>query len=216
MLRYAAESLPYAFLTPLLTEGLSNIDSTVRLSSMLIDDFLPAYDVTEYHELEIHAPLEKVYEAVLNLNLSGSKIVRLLLALRGMPALLRKSDEAAEEPCFNLQGLLQSGFVPLGKAPQKELLLGLVGKFWKPTGNILKINPEDFQAFNKQGFAKAVWNFAIDEQAPDKIRLSTETRVFCLDRWSRRRFHFYWFFIRPFSGLIRMEMLRAIRRQAES
>jgi hypothetical protein len=183
---------------------------------MLIDDFLPAYDVTEYHELEIRAPLERVYQAALNLNLSNSKIVRLLLALRGMPALLRSSDKSVEEPCFNLDGLLQSGFILLAKEPEKELLLGLVGKFWKPTGNILKIKAEDFQPFNKQGFAKAVWNFAIDEKSPDKIRLSTETRVLCLDNSSRLRFRFYWTFIRPFSGLIRMEMLRAIRREAES
>jgi hypothetical protein len=193
-----------------------NIDSVATLSNMLIDDFLPAYDVTEYHELEIRAPLEKVYQAALNLNLSGSKIVRLLLALRGMPALLRKNSKSVEEPHFNLEGLLKSGFILLAKEPEKELLLGLVGKFWKPTGNILKIKAEEFQAFNKQGFAKAVWNFAIDEKSPDKIRLSTETRVLCLDKASRLQFRFYWTFIRPFSGLIRMEMLRAIRREAES
>jgi hypothetical protein len=182
---------------------------------MLIDDFLPAYDANEYHELEIGAPLERVYQAALNLNLSGSKMVRLLLALRGMTVLLRRNAKSAADPCFNLDGLLQSGFVLLAKEPQKEFLLGLVGKFWKPGGNILKIDAEDFQAFDKKGFAKAVWNFAIDEKAPDKTRLSTETRVLCLGSSSRWRFRVYWLFIRPFSGLIRMEMLRAIGREAE-
>lgn len=183
---------------------------------MLIDDFLPAYDVSEFHELDIRAPLDKVYHAALNLNLSSSKIVRILLALRGMPALLRRNKQPDAESAFNLNGLLQSGFVLLAREPEKEMLLGLVGQFWKPAGNILKISAEDFQSFNKPGFAKAVWNFAIDEKSPDKIKLSTETRVLCLDQASRRRFRFYWTFIRPFSGLIRMEMLRAIRHEAEN
>jgi hypothetical protein len=182
---------------------------------MLIDDFLPAYDVSEYHEIDIRAPRQRVYEAVSNLNMSRSKIVRLLLALRGMPALLRRTNHSAKEPGFNLAGLLRSGFVLLGKEPQKELLLGLVGKFWKPIGKIQKIRADEFQTFNEKGFAKATWNFAIDEKSPDKIRLSTETRVLCLDDASRWRFRFYWTFIRPFSGLIRMEMLRAIRKEAE-
>jgi hypothetical protein len=182
---------------------------------MLIDDFLPAYDVMEYHELEIRAPLEKVYQAALNLNLSSSNIVRLLLAIRGMPALLRRGNQSVEAPSFNLNGLLQSGFILLAREPEKEMLLGLVGQFWKPAGNILKISAEDFQSFNKKGFAKAVWNFALDEKSPDKVRLSTQTRVRCPDNSSRLRFRFYWTFIRPFSGLIRMEMLRAIRREAE-
>ncbi len=182
---------------------------------MLIDTFLPKYDVTEYHEIEICAPRQRVYEAVTSLNLSRSRIVRTLLAVRGMPALLRRTNKSAKEPDFNLEGLLQSGFVLLGKAPQKELLLGLVGKFWKPTGTIQKIKADDFQAFNEKGLAKAVWNFAMDEKSPDKIRVSTETRVLCLDDASRWRFRFYWTFIRPFSGLIRMEVLRAIRNEAE-
>jgi hypothetical protein len=37
--------------------------------------------------------------------------------------------------------------------------------------------------------------------------------MLCLDESSRRRFRRYWLFIRPFSGLIRMEMLRVIRQQ---
>lgn len=183
--------------------------------NMLIDDFLPDFDVSEYHELDICAPRQRVYDAVSNLNLSRSTIVRLLLAARGMAALLSKSNNSAEEPCFNLEGLLQSGFVLLGKEPQKELLLGLVGKFWKPTGTVRKISADAFQAFDEKGFAKAVWNFAIDERSPDTIRLSTETRVLCLDDASRWRFRFYWLFIRPFSGLIRMEILRAVRNDAE-
>jgi hypothetical protein len=183
---------------------------------MLIDDYLPTYDASEYHEIEIRASREEVYAAAMNLNLSGLKISRLLMALRGLPALLRKQKVTTQAPRFNLDGLLESGFVLLGKAPQQELLLGLVGKFWKPTGNIWRIRADEFQSFNKKGFAKAAWNFAIDETSPDHTRLSTATRIACFDDASRWRFRLYWLFIKPFSGLIRREMLRAIRQEAEN
>jgi hypothetical protein len=45
--------------------------------------------------------------------------------------------------------------------------------------------------------------------------VSTETRVLCTDERSRRAFRRYWTLVRPFSGLTRIEMLRAIRREAE-
>jgi hypothetical protein len=45
-------------------------------------------------------------------------------------------------------------------------------------------------------------------------RLSTETRIWCLDPASRRSFRRYWFVVRPFSGLIRIALLRAVAREA--
>jgi hypothetical protein len=46
--------------------------------------------------------------------------------------------------------------------------------------------------------------------------LSTETRVHVADPESRKRFRRYWFVVRPFSGLIRIQLLRAARRRAEA
>ncbi|MEP6704948.1 MAG: hypothetical protein ABJB34_09095, partial [Acidobacteriota bacterium] len=96
----------------------------------------------------------------------------------------------------------------------KELLIGLAGRFWTPWGDLQTVDESNFRSFDKIGYAKAVWNFSVAE-AGDKTRLTTETRIKCLDPDSRRSFGFYWTFIQPFSGLIRMEMLRAIKRRAE-
>jgi hypothetical protein len=46
--------------------------------------------------------------------------------------------------------------------------------------------------------------------------VATETRIVCTDEASRRAFLRYWRVIRPFSGLIRLEMLRLLRNAAES
>jgi hypothetical protein len=46
--------------------------------------------------------------------------------------------------------------------------------------------------------------------------LSTETRVHIEDPGSRRKFARYWRVVRPFSGLIRVSILRAAKRRAEA
>ena len=102
----------------------------------------------------------------------------------------------------------------LGKNRNEEVLLGLAGKFWKITGELQNINAEKFLEFDTKGFAKAAWNFSLDETGGE-TRLTTETRINCLGEECRKSFGFNWTFIQPFSGIIRMEMLKAIKRNAE-
>ena len=182
---------------------------------MLIDELLPTYDVVERHQIGIHAPLERVYDAVRDLDLSCSRAIRWLFLLRGLPALWHSSHRGDERLGLTLDGLLRSGFILLGEKPPQELLLGLVGRFWRPSGDIQRLGVGGFRSFNRPGYAKVAWNFSLSEQEGGTTLLSTETRVLCLDAASRRRLSLYWVFIRPFSGLIRREMLRSIKSITE-
>jgi hypothetical protein len=64
--------------------------------------------------------------------------------------------------------------------------------------------------------ARGLWNFKVVAAGDRETILSTETRVTCGDPASRRRFRLYWLVIRPFSGLVRIIMLRAIRDAAQA
>lgn len=183
---------------------------------MLIDAFLLTYDATERHHLDIHAPIEKVYAAVRELDVSHSRLIRALFMLRGLPAFMFSPRRTQQPLGLNLTALLKSGFVFLGETLPQEIVLGLIGKFWTASGCIQKLDAAGFQNFATAGFAKAVWNFSLTPQTNGTTRLATETRVLCLDAASRRRFRLYWLFVRPFSGLIRMEALRAIKRKTEN
>ena len=55
---------------------------------MLIDEFLPVYDVVERHQIAVNAPTERVYAAVRTFDLSDSRVIRWLFLLRGLPTLL--------------------------------------------------------------------------------------------------------------------------------
>jgi len=59
-------------------------------------------------------------------------------------------------------------------------------------------------------------NFRVEPIGDGRTRVSTETRVSATDDRGRRAFRRYWRFIAPGSALIRFEMLRLIKRAAES
>lgn len=178
-------------------------------SAVLIDDFLPDYDVRERHGIRVHAPIEKVYTTVRELDISQANLSMFLFRLRGLPA------GRAAPSCFKLDDFLKMRFILLGERPDEELLLGLVGRFWTPSGELLRLDAEGFRDFKEPGYAKAAWNFTLAKQPHDEVMLATETRVYCLDETSRRRFRLYWLFIGAFSGLIRRELLRTVKRSAE-
>lgn len=170
---------------------------------MLIDEFLPVYDFEETHDIRIKADAASVYRAIIEVDFAESFIVRWLLRLRGMT-----SDGV------KLSNLRKFKFEKLAENANKELLIGLAGRFWSPWGDLQTINADNFCEFDKKGYAKAVWNFSLRPTA-NETHLTTETRIKCIDAASLRGFGLYWSFIQPFSGLIRMEMLKMIKRKAE-
>lgn len=113
-----------------------------------------------------------------------------------------------------LEKMEESRFKILGEERNKEMVIGLAGQFWRPTGNLQEIDAANFKEFDKPGFAKAAWNFSLDE-AGGETKLGTETRIQCIGDTARSRFGFYWTFIQPFSGWIRMEMLKLVKNKAE-
>jgi hypothetical protein len=176
---------------------------------MLIDDFLPVYDFSERHETSIRASREQVFAAVDSTDFSASWMIWGLLALRGL-------GWSHVSKSVTLRDMTKDGFAVLGEQPDEEILLGLAGKFWTLGGNLQKIDAGNFREFNDKDFAKAVWNFSLENLSNGETLLKTETRIRCLDEGSRKSFALYWTLIEPFSGLIRSEMLRLIKEKAES
>jgi hypothetical protein len=116
---------------------------------------------------------------------------------------------------LQLDDILESGFVVLGEEPDRELVLGIVGKFWQLSSGVHRIEPDDFTRFDTPGFAKAVWNFVVSERADGRSTVVTETRVASTDAEARWKFGWYWRLIAPFSALIRRIVLAQVKRDAE-
>jgi hypothetical protein len=104
-------------------------------------------------------------------------------------------------------------FLRLGEKVERELVLGMVGQFWRPRDGLKVIGPEAFTQFVDPDYAKLAWGFAL-EATDGGTLLRTETRVQCLSADSKRKFRPYWMIIRPVSGLIRRQILAGIGRAA--
>ena len=183
---------------------------------MLIDSFAPEFDAHEVHRIAINASRQTVYESLWTADLGGSAVIKLLLLLRSLPGFMaRPSQSLPRNRKVTLQTVIDSGFGLLDKTPDEEIVLGVTGRFWRPTGNLSAFNRLDFNAPVPSGLARGVWNFSVSESQQGQTILRTETRVICGDAASRRKFLAYWFVVRPFSGLIRLIMLRNVRKAAE-
>ena len=177
----------------------------------MLDDFLPRYDVHEVHSISTSAAPAAVMAAIHRLTPAEVPVLVVLMAIRSVPALLRRRRRPLRGPL--LDGFRRGGFATLRETPD-ELVLGVVGRFWQPSGGVRRIESAEFRDFDEPGFAKAAFNFQI-ERAGGRTLLRTETRVATTDEHARRNFGRYWRVVHPGSALIRIAWLRAIRRRAE-
>jgi len=189
---------------------------------MLIDDYLPDFDVVERHGLVIRATPARVWDALRAADFGRSPLLATLLALRTLPSVLtaprrtlRRLRERRARP-LTLDTFFSRGFVLLEERPDREILIGLEGRFWTATADLRPTDARRFREALASGLARVAWDFRAEPLPDGRVRLTTETRVRCADAATRRRFRAYWLLVRPGSGLIRGAMLRAVRRAAES
>lgn len=178
-----------------------------------IDRHLLTYDVRSAHEIEVRAPASDVYRAARHVDLGKSLPAMALLAIRSVPHLL--SGKARPSRAVTLDTVLDLGFVVLEEEQASHIVIGSVGKFWRPDSGIVRLTREEFQAFDDPGFAKGVMSFSVEQRGNGGSLLRTETRVQCTDDSARRKFSVYWRAIGPFSGFIRHAILTQIKRAAE-
>jgi hypothetical protein len=174
----------------------------------LIDEVMPEYDVRSRHSIDVRSDAARVYECLKTEDINGSAMIRTLFTIRGIGS--RALFKQAERRPITLETLTKNGFVVLAERPGDEIVLGLIGRPWAPRYEVRQFEPSEFASFAEPGLAKIAWSFKLDDAA-EGVRLSTQTRVKCLDRASLRKFRMYWAFTAPFSGLVRTEMLRLVR-----
>jgi hypothetical protein len=169
-----------------------------------LDDFLPVYEFSERHGIGIRASADRIEHGLRSVALVDLPLARLLWWLRSL-------GRPRGDPSTPLVRALPG--VVLEDSAGEGIVLGLTGQFWRLRGNLDggPATAEEFLADARPDFCKAVIDFRIGD-----AQLSTETRVHVADPAARRKFRRYWLVIRPFSGLIRILLLRAARRRAEA
>ena len=184
---------------------------------VLLDEHLPAYSWRERHAIHVAAPPAEVERALREVTAAEMPLVRALLALRSLPSRGRRHRTAGHPPDRPvLEEIARGGFILLGEERGREMVFGIVGRFWQPCPVHAEIaGPGAFRSFAEPGWAKAAMNFTLAAKGGG-TRLSTETRIAATDGRAWRRFALYWTLVRPGSALIRRIWLRAVRARAEA
>ena len=155
-----------------------------------LDAYLPSYEFSTRHEVAVEAPSDVADRALREVTFRDVPIVRALLFARG---------EGRHRPDEPVVATMVPRATVVEDMPGEGIVLSVTGQFWRLRGR----GPEPP--------ATAVVDF---RSGPGG--LSTETRVHVPDPVSRRKFERYWRIVRPFSGLIRVSILRSAKRRAEA
>lgn len=173
----------------------------------LVDDFIPRPDTAERHSIVINASRDRVWQALTHLDPQDIRLAKPLFAVRRLFSRSPGDRQKRDAPTFT----------PLAVDPMREIVLGTIGQWWR-LGRAEHTpaigDADDFRAFDRPGYAKGTFSFLLDDAGPGRIRLVTETRVLATSPDARRAFRRYWIFIRLGSGLIRRNILSAIRARS--
>ena len=160
----------------------------------------------------MHAASDVVWRALLAHEFGASPVTRVLFLLRGYGR-RALSTGAGTLP----EKIVRFGFTKLDEVPNREVVFGIAGRFWRPDGDLRHLaDREAFLAFSEDGCVKGAWNLRVDPAEDGTTILSTETRMAYYGLDARRKFRRYWTLVGPFSGLIRRALLRGVRRRAEA
>jgi hypothetical protein len=168
---------------------------------MLVDDFLPVYDVSDTVATVVAADVSTTWNALMKVDLIDvgrrRPIVAGLGALRVLPDIVAhllhgelphgpahlRLRETTELPSA------QGGWVLLGERPEDEIALGLVGKFWRPVITYATVETADeFRDFAEPGFAKTIYSLTVRPLAGGHTLLSGTMRTATTDEQARRWF----------------------------
>lgn len=183
----------------------------------LLDTFLPTFDQHNHHVTMIRASPDQVHAALQTVTMDELPISRLLMAIRALPGRLTTRGRASgtlHRPVLHL--LTSRNFASLADEPGVEMVVGLISQPWKLRGGAAHriVDARDFVAFSQPGFTKVAMNFSF-HPVDGSTRVATETRILATDPDTRTRFRRYWRVVRIGSGIIRWDLLRAIKRRAE-
>jgi hypothetical protein len=177
-----------------------------------LDRVLPQFAHREVHAIDVEAAPEIVWAALHEVTGEDLRLTRVLTSIRGL------GRGGADRPFVD--AFTARGFAIVLDEPPRALAAAGAGQPWRLRGSevVRLADPDAVARFTRPGFVLMGVSFALESlggRGGGRTRLTTETRVQPSDIGAARAFRPYWWAIRAGSGLIRRDLLRAVRRRAE-
>jgi hypothetical protein len=179
----------------------------------VLDRFMPNPEVSEHHQIKVHAPVDVVMAAAKGLELMTSPVIRSIFKARELA--LGGEPDTRPHPSTLYDQMLSIGWVVLSEQAGQEIVFGAVTQPWVAAPTFRSIPADQFREFCEPGFVKIVWTLRAEPVDDQRSIFHTETRVCTTDAGARERFRKYWSFVAPGVKLIRAAMLQPLRRAAE-
>jgi hypothetical protein len=190
------------------------------LTAAALDVHLPHFDASTVQRVVVRATPQATYAAIWSADLLQAPLARTLtraaMALEHAGARVRGAAPPPAVPrSAHLRDMLDGDgpWLLLHDEPEREVVLGLL---WTPPAGGHRCAPEQFAGFEAPGLAKVVWSLSAHPFGASHTLLVTETRTQATDPVASRRFGLLWPLISPFAALLRSQVLRAIKTQAEA
>jgi hypothetical protein len=181
----------------------------------LLDQLMPDYELRERHSVRVSAPAEITLAAARKFSFRDSPTIRTIFALRALPGRLMGAPATRTERRPVFEEVVSLGWRELAEVPGRQVIMGAVTEPWKQEVRFRGLPADEFVAFREPGYAKIAWTLEVEPTGPTSSVFSTETRVVTTDAVSRERFRRYWAFLSPGILVIRYEILRLVRAEAE-
>jgi len=179
-----------------------------------LDVCLPSYEVAERHAGPVAAPADLTFAAALDLRLDRSWLVRAIFGARAL--LLRSGSAPKERQSPTIADLETLGWRVVIAEPNRLMVFAAVTRPWEANPRFIGLALDDFVRFDEPGYVKIAWSIGAEPLGPASSRFVTETRVSTTDVYARRRFRLYWAAFAPGIRVIRREIVRLVRAEAEA
>ncbi|MGB5759662.1 MAG: hypothetical protein WBM50_22295 [Acidimicrobiales bacterium] len=203
---------------------MSDAAAILASSTLLIDEYLPRFDTTRREHLVVRGEPSAVLEEVRNLDLLSlhSPLLDTVMWVRTLPEKMGRK-EPADVPSMRLGDLFDEAAEPtadqpwvgLGERKGRELVIGVVGKFWQPSISWNTVPADRFVSFDEPGWGKIAASISVVPYGTGRTLVTYEARTRTTDQRSRRRFGIYWRVVSPFVGVVMRSLLTAVSRRME-
>jgi hypothetical protein len=187
-------------------------------SELLVDRFLPEFDVTTVHHTIVDATPQTTFDAIKRTDLSKDPVSMFLGKMRDLPNIVERKLKGTEEPAagpVTFESFERMGWATLAEDPGVELVVGAVGQFWHRNYGFEQIAAEEFVPFDRPGFAKVAVSLSVRPYGASRTLLTYEVRTATTDEEARVHFRRYWRIVGPGASILMRGALKLMKAEAE-